>query len=113
MQYKQELSRLNNEIDQFDQQYQETFKNAVHHYEKFVCGEVSKEEFRAVQDVANEKKVIRDCIIASKATYEKQYQVFRKLLKASRKEIPLSEIVDCIEQIVVDVDRRIVVKWAK
>ena len=113
LQYKQELSRLNNEIDQFDQQYQETFKNAVHHYEKFVCGEVSKEEFRAVQDVANEKKVIRDCIIASKATYEKQYQVFRKLLKASRKEIPLSEIVDCIEQIVVDVDRRIVVKWAK
>lgn len=70
LQYKQELRRLNNEIDQSEQQYQETFKNTVHHYEKFVCREVGKEEFRAVQDVANEKKVIRDCIIASKAAYK-------------------------------------------
>ena len=39
--------------------------------------------------------------IADKEAYEKQYQVFCKLLKASRKEVPLSEIIDCIERIVV------------
>lgn len=111
-QYKQELTRLNNEIDHSDNQYQEAFRNAVHHYEKFVYGEICKEEFRAVQDVANEKKVIRDCIIASKAAYEKQYQVFRKLLKASRKEIALSQIMDCIDEITVYPEKTIAVKWA-
>ena len=51
--------------------------------------------------------------IADKEAYEKQYQVFCKLLKASRKEVPLSEIIDCIERIVVDVDRKIMVKWTE
>lgn len=50
---------------------------------------------------------------AYKEQYEKQYQVFCKLLKASRKEVPLSEIIDCIERIVVDVDRKIMVKWTE
>lgn len=111
-QHKQEIMRLDNEIDQADQQYQEAFRNAVHDYEKFVYGEIHKEEFRAVQDVANEKKVIRDCIIESKAAYEKQYQVFRKLLKASRKEIALSQIMDCIDEITVYPEKTIAVKWA-
>lgn len=112
LQYKQELMRLNNEIDQSDSQYQEVFRNAVLYYEKFVYGEISKEEFRAVQDAANEKKAIRDYIIASKAAYEKQYQVFRKLLKASYKEIALSEIMDCIGEIIICPNKNIAVKWA-
>ena len=48
--------------------------------------------------------------IADKVAYEKQYRVFCKLLKANRNDVPLSEIVDCIKQIVVDVNRMIVVK---
>lgn len=36
-----------------------------------------------------------------------------KLLKVSKRDVPLSEIVEYIEQIVVDADGRIVVKWAK
>lgn len=111
-QYKQELCRLNNEIDQFDQQYQEAFRNAVHHYERFVYGEIGKEDFRAVQDAANEKKAIRDGIITSKAVYERQYQVFRKLLKVSYKEIALSEIIDCIDEITICPNKNITVKWA-
>ena len=102
LQHKQELMRLDNEIDQADQQYQETFRNAVHHYEKFVYGEIGKEKFRVAQDAANEKKAIRDGIITSKAVYEEQYQVFCKLLKASYKEIALSEIIDCIDKILID-----------
>lgn len=86
LQHRQELIRLNNEIGQFDQQYQEAFRNAVHHYEKFVYEEISKEEFRTIQDAANELKAIRDSIIASKAAYKEQYQVFRKLSRASCKK---------------------------
>lgn len=111
LQHKQELMRLNDEIDQADQQYQEAFRNAVHHYEKFVCGEIGKEEFRVAQDAANEKKEIRDGIIASKAAYKEQYQVFRKLLRASYKEIALNEIMDCIDEITIYPAKSIVVKW--
>lgn len=111
-QHKQELMRLDNEIDQADQQYQETFRNAVHHYEKFVYGEIDKEEFRIAQNTANEKKDIRDSIIASKAAYKEQYQVFRKLLRASYKEIALNEIMDCIDEITICPGKSITVKWA-
>ena len=34
--------------------------------------------------------------------YEKQYARFRKLLSASSRDIPLSEIMDCIDKVVVD-----------
>ena len=58
------------------------------------------------------KKVIRDDIIASKTAYKKQYQVFRKLSKVSYKEIALSEIVDCIGEIIICPNKNIAVKWA-
>lgn len=109
-QYKQELMCLNNKIDQSDSQHQEAFRNAVRHYERLVDGEISKEEFRSVQDTANEKKAIRDGIIVSKTAYEKQYQVFRKLLKASCREIALSEIVDCIDKITICPNKNITLK---
>lgn len=112
LQYRQEIKRFVNDIDQSDQQYQEAFRNAVHHYERFVYGEIGKEEFRAAQDSANEKKTIRDDIITSKEAYEKQYQVFRKLLKARYKEIALNEIMDCIDEIIIFPNKNITVKWA-
>ena len=104
--------RLDNEIDHSNSQYQEIFRNAIHHYEMFVDGKISKDEFRAVQDAANEKKAIRDNIIASKVAYEKQYQMFRKLLKASYKEIALDEIMDCIDKITICPNKNIIVQWA-
>lgn len=110
-QYKQELSRLNNEIDQFDQQYQEAFRNAVHHYEKFVCGEICKEEFRAIQDIANQAKEVLIQATECKNIYDKQYAMFRKLLSVSSRELPLSEIVSCINKVVVNSDVKIVVEW--
>ncbi len=69
----------------------------MEHYEKYVQGEISKEEFRTVQDIANQAKEALIQATEGKATYEKQYLMFRKLLFASNKDIPLSEIMDCIE----------------
>lgn len=111
-QYKQVIKEIDNDIAQSDQQYQEAFRNAIRHYERFVDGEISKEEFRAAQDAANEKKAIRDGMVTSKTDYERQYQVFRKLLKASHKEIALSEIMDCIDEIIICPNKNITVKWA-
>lgn len=48
----------------------------------------------------------------ARRAYEKRYQVFRKLLKASYKEITLSEIIDCIDEIIICPNKNITVKWA-
>ena len=76
-------------------------------------GEGSKEAIAAARPAKEQAEVELNRAIANKVAYEEQYRVFCKLLKASRKEVPLNEIVDCIEQIVVDVDGRIMVKWTK
>ena len=55
-----------------------------------------------MQDIANR---VKDALIQAtedKTAYEKQYNIFRKLLSASSKDIPLSEIIDCVDKIMVD-----------
>ena len=83
----------------------------MEHYEKYVQGEISKEEFRTVQDIANQAKEALIQVTESKAAHEEQYTKFRKLLSASNKDIPLSEIVECIDKVIVDGGGKIVVKW--
>ncbi len=80
-------------------------------YEKYVMGEGPKEAIAAARPAREQAQAELKAAIAEKAAYEAQYRVLCKLMKASRKEIPLSEIVECVEQITVDANRRIVVKW--
>lgn len=84
----------------------------MEHYEKYVQGEISKEEFRAVQDVANQAKEALIQVMESKAAYETQYAKFRKPLSASSNDIPLNEIMNCIQVIIVSADKNISVRWA-
>lgn len=109
--YKQKIQEYTEQIADLTQRKTTAWINAMEHYEKYVQGEVSKEEFRAVQDVANHAKEVLIQTTECKAAYEEQYTKFRKLLSASSKDIPLGEIVDCIDQITVDEGKRIVVKW--
>ena len=64
-----------------------------------------------VQDIANEAKEALAQAVESKTAYETQYAVFRKLLFASSREIPLNDIVDCIDMVVIGSNRKIAVKW--
>ena len=85
----------------------------MEHYEQYVQGEITKEEFRTVQDIANQAKEALIQATGGKSAYETQYAKFRKLLSASSKDIPLSGIMDCIDRIVVDIGGKIVVEWAQ
>lgn len=84
----------------------------MEHYEQYVQGKISKEEFRTVQDIANQAKEAFIQATEGKVAYEKPYTKFRKLLSASSKDIPLSEIMDYIEKVVVDSGGKIVVDWS-
>ena len=109
--HKQQIQEYTGQIADLTQRKSTAWINAMEHYEKYVQGEISKEEFRAVQDIANQTKEALIQATEGKAAYETQYAKFRKLLSASSKDIPLSEIVDSINKIVVDTGRQIVVKW--
>jgi hypothetical protein len=82
-------------------------------YENYVMGEGTKEAIVAARPAREQAKAELDTAIAAKVAYEKRYRMFCILRKASRKEVPLSEIVEYIEQISVDTGRKIVVKWVK
>ena len=84
--------------------YQKAADFIMKQYEIYVMDEGPKEAIVAAQPAKEQAKAELNTAIADKATYEKQYRMYCKLLKASRKEVPLSEIVEHIEQIVVDAD---------
>lgn len=108
---KQQIQEYTEQIAVLAKRKIAAWVNAMEHYEQYVQGKISKEEFRAVQDIASQAKEALIQTTEDKAAYEKQYTKFRNLLSASSKDIPLSEIMDCIEKIVVDVEKKIVVKW--
>ena len=109
--YTRKAQEFQGKIADLTQRKTAAWINAMEHYEQYVQGEISKEEFHTVQNVANQAKESLIQATESKVTYEKQYALFRKLLSASSKDIPLSEIVDCIDKIIVDTGGKIMVKW--
>ena len=96
-QYEQEIQHLDLLIEAASLKYEEATDFSMKLYEQYVMGEGSKEAIVDARPVKEQAEVELNRAIADKEACEKQYRVFCKLLKASRKEVPLSEIVDCIE----------------
>ncbi len=111
LQYKQQIQQFNDKIYELAHSSEKAWTNAMEHYEQYVRGELNKEAFRVALDVAHEAKAVLAETSGQKAAYDKEYSIFRKLLSASDKHILLSEIMNCIEKIIVDTGREIVVKW--
>lgn len=111
LQHKQEIQQFNDKIFELAQSSEKAWTNAMEHFEQYVRGEISKEALRAALDAAHVAKAVLADVTERKAAYEKEYSIFRKLLSASEKRISLSEIMDCVEKIIVDVDKKIMVKW--
>lgn len=111
LQYKRQMQEFNEQIAGLSKQKTVAWIRAMEHYDRFIQGEISKEEFQAVQDVADNALILLTTATKCRDSYEKQYATFRKLLSASNKEIPLSAIMDCVDKIVVDENKHIMVKW--
>lgn len=84
----------------------------MEYYEQYVRGEISREPLRSALDAAHEAKATFAEVTEHKGACERGYLTFRKLLSAGDKRIPLSEIMDCIDRIVVDNGKHIVVEWS-
>lgn len=111
LQHKQQIRQFNDKIFELAKSSETAWTNAMKHYEQYVRGEISKQELRATLDAAHSAKAALAEVTEQREAYNKEYNIFYKLLSASDKRTPLSEIIDCIEKIVVDADKKIVVKW--
>ncbi len=111
IQYRQEIKILDDRIALSAQVFEEAQKECMHQYERYIDGEGSVEEIKAARPARDEAKKELDLAVEAKKSYEEQYRIFYKLLKASNKEIPLEDILDCIDHIMVDTGKQIVVKW--
>jgi hypothetical protein len=110
-QYRLEMQRLDSSIEAASLKFEEATDFSMKQYENYVMGAGTKEAIVAARPAREQTKAELNTAIAAKAAYERRYRVFCILRKASRKEVPLSEIVEYIEQIAVDKDRQIVIKW--
>ena len=80
---------------------EEDIYNAIYHRLKDYVNEHYITNSAYKQKIQEYMRQIAD-LTQRKASYEKKYAMFRKLLSASDRGIPLSEIVDCIDKVVVD-----------
>ena len=107
--YKQQIQEYAEQITDLTQRKTTAWINAMVYYKQYVQGEISKEEFCAVQ---NQTKEVLIQATEEKTAYEKPYPMFRKLLSARCKDVPFSEIMECIDKAVVDGGGKIVIKWS-
>lgn len=110
-QHKQQIQQFNDKIYELAQSSEKAWVKAMELYEQYVRGGFNKEVLRVALDAAHAAKAVLAETSEQKVAYDKEYSIFRKLLSASDKSIPLSEIVDCIDKIVVDTGGKIMVKW--
>ena len=81
LQHKQQIQQFNDKIYELAQSNEDAWANAMEHYEQYVQGEINRETLRAALDVTNDSKSV------------------------------LAEIMDCIDKIIVDAGKQIVIKW--
>lgn len=111
-QHQTRIRAFDKQIAQYEQQSDQAWNNIKQNYEAFVQGNLTEQELREILSAASQSKKIYVETVKFKEEYEKQYATFCKLLTVSRNDLPLSEIIDCIDQIVVDNGKQIVVKWS-
>ncbi len=111
LQYKRQMQEFNVQIADLSKRKAEAWRRAMEHYERFVQGEINREEFCTVQGAATDALKFLTEATKRKDSYEKQYAIFRNLLLAGNQKIPLTEVMDCIDKVVVDNEGKIVVKW--
>ena len=109
--YRQEIKRLDSEIETAEQKLQAADAEVRHQYERYVMGEGSVEEIKAARPAKEEAMAVLDAAAENKKCFEGHNLVFCSLLKASTKETPLCDIVDCIKQITVGDKRKIEINW--
>ena len=86
-------------------------ENPAMYYEQYVLGEISLDEFKVKQQKLRQAAEDQKAIELEIEECEQAYRWFSRLCKVRDKELPLSTIMSEINNIVVDIGRKVVVQW--
>ena len=80
-------------------------------YERLICKELDKDTYLAEKAKVYAAKELLEKSEAELDAYKRRHEELEAMHKVLRKELPLTEILDCIDSIVVSEGRKIEVKW--
>ena len=104
---------MEEELVQATATFDNAFEKSMRLFEKFVTNECTRDEFQEARKVSHDAQEAVTRLTAEKEAYTARYEQFRKILAVSRREQPLSSIVDDIESVTVDEGKKISVKWVQ
>ena len=109
--YHSKKTVLEQEIAEFREILSDPVERMRMLYEQLVSQEIDKDTYWTEKAKINEAKERLECVEQQLDVHERQYQQFMKLQKVLDKDLPLDEVMDCIDSIVVGEGRHIEVKW--
>lgn len=109
--YKAEIQAMEEKIVRATATFDDAFEKSIRLFEKFATNECTQDEFQEARKMSHDAHEAVTRLAAEKEAYIARYEQFRKMLSVSRRELPLSSIVDDIECVTVGEGKKITVKW--
>jgi site-specific DNA recombinase len=110
-QRKQNLEQLRRKLTEQIEFQQKIAENPMMHYEKYILGEISIDEFRASQDKIHQMVEDQKALEFEIEKCDRACQHLLCMCEVRDKQLPLSAILDEIKTITVNAGRKIVVHW--
>ena len=111
LQYDEEMAQLKAKLRAQVEFRHAITENPAMYYEQYVLGEITLDEFKVKQQKLRQAAEDQKAIELEIEECEQAYRWFSRLCKVRDKELPLSTIMSEINNIVVDIGRKVVVQW--
>lgn len=109
--YYAKKDELEHEISQYREMLADPMECTMKLYERLICKELDKDTYLAEKAKVYAAKERLEKAEAELDASRRRHEEFEAMHKVLRKELPLAEILECIDSIVVNEGRKIEVKW--
>ena len=109
--YYAKKDELEHEISQYREMLADPMECTMKLYERLICKELDKDNYLAEKAKVYAAKERLEKAEAELDTSRRRHEEFEAMHKVLRKELPLAEILECIDSIVVNEGRKIEVEW--
>lgn len=109
--YYTKTDELEHEIAQCREMLADPMECTMKLYERLICKELDKDNYLAEKAKVYAAKERLEKAEAELDASRRRHEELEAMHKVLRKELPLTEILDCIDSIVVNEGRKIEVKW--
>ena len=111
VEYERKKADFEKEINKYQDFMTDPIRKSMKLYEMFVSKKIDKVKFKEEKSKIDNAKELLKTAINNLNIFENKYERFLKILKVKDKELPLEEIINYIDKIIVGKEKRVVVKW--